>query len=57
MIEMDLHVAGCRVFGDIVERFLTDAVNRHLHIRRQNTLSHHSYFGWDVCAPRERIPQ
>ncbi len=36
ILQIDLHLAGSGMFGDIVERFLADPVERHLDFCREN---------------------
>ena len=39
MLQIDLHLAGFGMFGNIIQRFLADPVEGHLHFGGQDALS------------------
>ena len=55
--QVDLHLAGGSMLGHIIERLLADPVDRHLHIGREDALSHHGDLCRNIRPPGERIPQ
>ena len=57
VLEIYFHFAGSGMFRDVIQRFLTHAIDRHLHFGGQNSFSDYGHCCWDVCSAGECISQ
>ena len=57
IMQLDLHLAGFGMFGDIIQAFLADAVEGHLHIGGQVPFPDYGHADRDIRPAGERISQ
>ena len=57
ILKVDLYLVSPGMFGDVVEYFLADAVEGHLHVGRQVSSPHHGNHDGDVRPASEGVAQ